>query len=250
MNIQLKTIILKEIRTLQSKKNLVSFFLYVVITSFMMYFICKNLTISKFNILITQSIIQGLIIFLITSGMFTFMMQFLIGINIEKSSKILESMLISPISLSKIIHGKVIALSIAYYMIIVSTIMILGLILRFFFMLNILQLLKLETWFVILVLIPIFFLLYSSAIIWGTLRFNSNINLIFSVLNCSMFFILFGIIYLMKSLNLLSFLSKGISNGNLITHPILFYFILILLIMFIIVYILIKKLNKEKVIIN
>jgi ABC-type Na+ efflux pump permease subunit len=247
MNIPLQTIITKEMKTMISKKYLISLLFSFIIAASIIYYLCNSFTDTiNFNTPIAHSIFQILLIISIIMVIVTFIMQYLFEINKEKINKRIELMLTSPISISNIIHGKLISLLIAYYIISICWIIILTILFQCFHI-NIIQIMTAEIGLMILVIMPLFMVLYASVLTWLSLRFDSNVNSLFIILTG---FIIAPAIFLGKyldSLGILKFLTDGFIKGNVITQSILLYSSLILIIGFIVIFIAIKKLNKEKI---
>ncbi|MDR2545131.1 MAG: hypothetical protein LBD03_06260 [Methanobrevibacter sp.] len=210
MNIKLKTIFSKEVRIIRSKKYLFSLFFGFILLIFAMYFVFDNF-LSKIdsNSLTTHSLVQIMTIFLIIVAVFTFIMQYLFETNREKIDKRLEFMLTSPVSVIDIFHGKLLSILFLYYAITVSLIMIMLIMLSYFNM-NVLELLTIETWVMIFLILPFFMTLYASFMIWFSFRFTPNMNMIFGFLNYILYFIIIFSVKYLKRMGIVEFFNYGL----------------------------------------
>jgi len=246
--IPLKTIITKEMKILVSNKRfsleMIVFIIFIV--GFFYYINNKMRGQMGGSDPIFYAILQGMIIMLLAMFSYFLIAQCLGEMDREKVTGRIESILSSPISKYIIVQGKLISIFIMYYIVLALVIICLSIIFPYFLHIQLIQIITFEFVLMILVVLPLLIGLFSSIIIWLSLRFKSQVAQTFLSVT---FFIVMGIIGFHRYLSSLGInLFEGIAKGNLITPSILSYLSLILVIGFFIMYFAFKILSKEKII--
>lgn len=232
--------------TILSKKYLMTMSFGLILLSIIIYFMCTHLfSTLDFNNIINHSVFQIMMVFFIFIALYTTTAQYSFEINREKLDKRLEFMLSSPLSIIDVLYGKILSILVLCYLVIVFVVIILLTVLNFF-NIPIFKLLTIETWGMILLILPFFMVLYSSFMIWISYKFAPNMNILFNFLFYILFFIILFSKNYLNQMKLLDFLTKGFVEGNVITQSILLVSILLLFICFILIYMLFKRLDKEK----
>ncbi len=237
MNIQLNTIILREtIPVLKSRR-----FIFSLIFNLIFFAVLSYIFLNKINGVegLQNLMIQFTFIILPTFSMWVLTMPMLQEkFSNEKLTRIFEAMLTTPLSLTRIWLGKLISMLFLSYISLICTIIVLYTIWNMMG-LNLFSVLTYKVWFMAILIVPMYSILFNAFSAWSILRFaHSKTTEIINFFGILVFVLMF-----LKSNTILDL----IVSGDVINNNIILYSVLVLLIYFLVVFILMKSLNKEKV---
>ncbi|MCE7698632.1 MAG: hypothetical protein K8E24_007280 [Methanobacterium paludis] len=236
MNSQANTIILKEVKEVISRKD----YLFTLILNIAVFVGVGYIFVSRSYDPFVRNLFMEL-----TFIMFPPFAMWIVSFpliqekfNDEKIIRKFESLLTAPISLKTVWTSKMAAIFLLSYPIVLIIIM-LYLIIWNLGGLNPLLMMSPSVWIMALIIIPMIPMAYAAFSSWSVLRFTHP--KIMEILN---FFAI--------GLSVLIFLASGnavnsITTGHLVSWPIVVYSTLILIAAFSVVFLLIKKLNKERI---
>jgi ABC-type Na+ efflux pump permease subunit len=236
MNIQLKTIILKETSVWKSRKYFTSLILNLGFFSIMVYIIIKQaFEIEAMRVLF----IQFMFTFLPVFAMWILMMPMLLEkFRDDKLTKTFEAMLTAPVSLKTILLAKLISTFLLTYIALICTFIIMF-IMWTLIGVDPLPILSNQIWLIALVIYPSYLMIYAAFSAWSILMFKQPKTT--EILNA------FGILIFIFTFIESDKIVQLIFSGSLINNSITLYLILGSIIGFCLIYILVNKLKKEKV---
>jgi hypothetical protein len=234
MNIAIKTMIMKELNSsLSSKKYILSFALNLIVVVLLAYGLTNNINkIDQLTISMLELLFIGLPLFNIFISNISLLNEIFVNAKLVKA---FEVMLTAPLSLFEITISKLISIGILTYLMVVSSVVSLYLIwgLR----LNQFISFPTEIWVMILIIIPLFGILYSTLSSYLILRFNYT--RLAEIINIP---IIFAFIFIFRDP---SKILNVISSGKIVSYPTIIILLITLMFFFTIILWLIKRINVE-----
>ncbi|MDR3222936.1 MAG: hypothetical protein LBT66_04260 [Methanobrevibacter sp.] len=236
MNIAVKTMIMKELNSsLSSKKYILSLSLNLIIVIVLAFGLTNNINrLDSLNTSFLEVLFIGLPLFNILISNISLLNEIFVN---EKLVKTFEAMLTTPLSLFEIVVSKLISISVLTYVMLISSVTSLYLI--WGLKLNTFISFPSEIWIMIFVIVPLFGILYSTLSAYLILRFNYT--KLTEILNIP---IIFGFIFLFRDPSKL--LDLFIS-GKIVSYSTIISLFILLMILYSIMFLLIKKINIENV---
>lgn len=251
MDTQFKTILLNEVNLRYIKNSLASVLLIIFLT----YLIITNIHyyISPENKNITQMIYKFMLILFSCFSMVS--LTDFYKYQREKSDRLYEIILTSPISLLKFTLSKLISLFLISYPVLICNFIIIFAILNTYNT-DFFSIMSFNIELLVFIIAPLYLVLYSFVGLYMILRFN-HANII-RILTLPFTVVVSIVVYLLLNMGsgsvlneIFKFLGVNINSENTISFlasSILFLSVLGLLISFLIMFILMKKFNKEKIV--
>lgn len=232
----LKTIILRETKNWKTNKYFISLGLDLGFFSFMIYITILQIP----EIIGLQEMIAKFMFSLLPSfGMWVLMMPMIVEkFNNEKLTKLFEVMLTAPISLNTIWLGKLISLFLLNY-IAALLITLIAIFMWIMVGLNPIAFLPCIIWILGLIILPMYLMIYVAFSAWSILRFSQPKT--YEILN------LLGILAFILAFLGSDKIIKIIFNGDTINRFVVVTLTLGIVILFSILYMMVSKLNKEKI---
>lgn len=239
MQSPVNTLILKEIKEVVFRKD----YLFSLILNMFVFLVVGFIFISStYEVVSLQNLfIEAIFIMIPPFAMWIMSFPYIQEkFNDQKLLKEFDSLLTTPVSIKSIWAGKMMAIFSLSYPIVIIVILMYLILWNFFVGINPLMIMSPAVWLMILIIAPLVPMVYAAFSSWSVLRFKHP--RLMEVLN----FFAIGIAVLV-------FISSGkvinnIASGQLIDWTTLTYSALILLVAFGLVYILVHKLDKEKII--
>lgn len=252
---QFKTILLYEAKILKSKRFIFNRVFDILLAIILAFLFCNAGSQVPSNIpfeeIEKEIKVLFQFLFLVISIIFMFIssIPFFNEFKKEKSDKIYEVILISPISLLKLATSKLISLFLINYIFLFSTFISMFIVLSIYHF-NPFSIISFEVGLMIFMIIPLYMCLYLSFGLWMVLRFKNALTNLLILVPFVLPFALEGLMHLFGK-SLLESMPKWIGDsfitGNLIHYPILIFSVLGWLIGFLIMFTVMKRFNKEKI---
>ncbi|MDR2624632.1 MAG: hypothetical protein LBC39_08755 [Methanobrevibacter sp.] len=253
---QFKTILLHELKILKSKRFISYRIFNISLVTILAFLFCSAFSKVPQDIPLEEAermirvLFQFLLVCISAAFIFFSPTKYFNEFKKEKSDKIYEVMLTSPISLLKFVVSKLISIFLIDYIILwvcfTGTFIVLSM-----YHFSPFSIISFEAGLMVLVIMPLYMILHLSFGLWAILRFkNAMIHFLILIL-LLLPFVLEGSMHLLgRSLfkPMFKWIGDSFITGNLISLPILIFSLLGLLIGFFIMFIVMKRFNKERII--